>query len=295
MEFRILGPLEAVGTGGVVSLGGRRQRALLAVLLLHRNELVTVDRLADELWGERLPITAAKTVQVYVSRLRSELDQGRIETSGHAYVLRLEEGELDLDRFAVLVERPQGEEPLAAARTLREALSLFRGEPLGDLGYERWAQAEVARLRETRLAALEQCLEAELALGLHRALVAELEVLVREHPLRERLRGQLMLALYRSGRQAEALENYQHARRVLTDELGLEPTEALKDLQRAILAHDPSLEPAENRRNRSRSRRAAAEWEHRRRLRRTRARACRTARRPGRGTRRAWMPLSDQR
>lgn len=246
MEFRILGPLEVFGPSGLVSLGGPRQRAFFGVLLVHRNHPVTVDRLADELWGERLPHRAVKTVQVYVSRLRSELGEGRIVTQGHSYLLRVEDGELDLDRFATLVDQARAQDPRTAARTLREALSLFHGEPLGDLGIEPWANAEVARLRELRLTALEKCLEAELELGRHRALVAELERLVVEHPLRERLRGQLMLALYRSERQADALESYQEARRLLTDELGLEPSDGLRQLQRAILAHDRSLDPRVN-------------------------------------------------
>ncbi len=210
-------------------------------LLLHRNEPVTVDRLADDLWGERLPETAAKTVQVYVSRLRSELGEGRIETRGHGYVLRLEAGELDLDRFEQLVERSQGEEPPQAARTLREALALFRGEPFGDLGYESWAQGEVTRLRELRLAALELRIEADLGLGRHKRLVAELEGLVAEHPLREQLRAQLMLALYRSGRQAHALEVYRQGRAALDEQLGLQPGPELRELEQQILQHDSAL------------------------------------------------------
>ena len=247
MEFRILGSLEVVGPEGVVSLGGPRQRALLCLLLIHRNHAVTVDRLADDLWGERLPDSAVKTVQVFVSRLRSALGEGRIVTHGHSYLLRVEDGELDLDRFVALVDRARTEVPTEAVRTLQEALALFRGEPLGDLAAELWAQAEVARLEALRLVALEQRVDAELELGQHRALVPELERLAVEHPLRERFRGQLMLALYRSGRQADALESYQQTRRKLTDELGLEPSDDLKQLQRAILAHDGSLELATSR------------------------------------------------
>jgi ABC-type branched-subunit amino acid transport system substrate-binding protein/DNA-binding SARP family transcriptional activator len=241
LEFRILGPLEVAGASGVVSLGGQRQRALLALLLLHRNESVSTDRLIDELWGERPPVTAQKTVQVYVSRLRSELGEGRIETRGRGYFLLLDVGELDLDRFEELVERSEREEPRAAAATLREALSLFRGEPLGDLGYEPWAQSEVAKLKDMRIGALERRLDADLDSGRHRQLVAELEALVREHPQRERIRGQLMLALYRSGRQADALESYRQGRTLLAEQLGLEPGPELRELEQRILRHDPSL------------------------------------------------------
>ena len=241
MEFRLLGPLEVVGPSGVVSLGGNRQRALLALLLLHRNEPVSTDRLVDQLWGERPPPTAQKTVQVYVSRLRSELGEGRIETRGHGYVLRLQPGELDLDRFSDLVERSEREDPEAASATLQEALSLYRGEPLADLAYEPWAQSEVARLEELRIGALERRLDADLDRGRHHQVIPELEALVREHPQRERLRGQLMLALYRSGRQGDALESYRQGRKLLDDQLGLEPGPELRELEQRILRQDPSL------------------------------------------------------
>ena len=241
MEFRILGPVSVAVGDREVTLGGVKQRSLLALLLLHRNEPVSTDRLVDELWGERPPETAQKTVQVYVSQLRKLLGEGRIETHGHGYVLRVGEGELDLDRFQALVEGAQQEEPRGAAASLREALSLFRGEPLQDLAYEPWAQSEIARLREIRLAALEQRLQADLELGRHRALVAELEALVRELPLREELRGLLMLALYRSGRQADALEVHREGRRLLDEQLGLEPGPELRELEQQILQHDPSL------------------------------------------------------
>jgi YVTN family beta-propeller protein len=241
VEFRILGPLEVETASGVIELGGQRQRALLALLLVHRNQAITTDLLVDELWGEHPPATAQKIVQVYVSRLRGQLGAGRIETRGHGYALMLRPGELDLDRFEQLVERSEDEAPRAAAATLRDALSLFRQEPLGDLRFEPWAQPEVARLDEMRLGALEQRLDADLELGRHRSVVAELEALVRQNPLRERFRGQLMLALYRSGRQADALESYRLGRLLLDEQLGLKPGPELRELEQRILRQDPSL------------------------------------------------------
>ncbi len=246
MEFRILGPIEATEDGHLVTLGAAKQRALLAVLLLHANEVVSSDRIVDQLWGERAPTKAAKSVQVYVSQLRRLLGEGRLETEGRGYLLRVEPGELDADRFqALLEEGREAHEAGAAARaaeTLRTALDLWRGTPLADVAYEQFAQAEIARLEELRLSALEERIEADLALGRHAALVPELESLVRSEPLRERLRAQLMLALYRSGRQAEALDVYQDARRRLVDELGLEPSRRLYELERGILTQDRALD-----------------------------------------------------
>jgi DNA-binding SARP family transcriptional activator len=250
MDFRVLGPLEARDGEQVVTLGGARQRALLAILLLHAGEVVSVDRLIDELWGDEPPATAAHTVQVFVSRLRKALEQGgfsRLRTRAPGYVIELEPEELDLARFERLVERARGEiaaSPEAAAATLREALALSRGPALADFAFEPFAQAPAARLEELRLATLEERIDADLACGRHAELVGELEGLVREHPLRERLRGQLMLALYRSGRQAEALEVFQAGRRALVDELGIDPSPALQRLERAILQQDFSLELA---------------------------------------------------
>ncbi len=241
MDFRMLGPFEVAVGDRLVALGGVKQRSLLVLLLMHRNEPVSTDRLVDELWGERPPETAQKTVQVYVSQLRKLLGEGRIETHGHGYALRVGDGELDLDRFEVLVERARQEGPRSAATSLREALSLFRGEPLQDLAYEPCAQAEIARMQELRLATLEERVDAELALGRHARLVPELGVLVQEQPLRERLRAQLMLALYRSGRQADALESYREGRALLDEQLGLEPGPQLRELEQRILQHDPSL------------------------------------------------------
>ena len=234
MDFRILGPLEVVEDGHTVDVGAAKQRALLAVLLLSANRVVSRDQLIEALWGERAPGTAQKALGVYVSQLRKALGRERIRTRAPGYELRVEPGELDLDRF----------EQLAAAGDLEGALRLWRGPPLADFAYEPFAQSEIARLSERRLALLEERIERDLASGRHAALVGELEALVREHPVRERLRAQLMLALYRSGRQAEALDVYQAGRRLLADELGLEPGAELRELQRAILAQDPSLAPA---------------------------------------------------
>jgi DNA-binding SARP family transcriptional activator len=249
MEFRILGPLEVADRDRQVVLGGAKQRALLAALLLRANEVVSVDRLIDELWGESPPETAAKVVQVYVSQLRKALaEEGRLLTRPPGYLLRAEREELDTHRFESLFD--EGRRALAAddvrlaAATLRDALSLWRGPPLADFAFEPFAQTEIARLEERRVAALVERIEADLELGLHDDLVAELESLVREHRLNERLRGQLMLALYRSGRQAEALQVYHDGRRELVEELGLDPGPALQRLEQAILTQDPKLDPA---------------------------------------------------
>jgi DNA-binding SARP family transcriptional activator/ABC-type branched-subunit amino acid transport system substrate-binding protein/DNA-binding beta-propeller fold protein YncE len=246
MEFRILGPLEVSKEGAAISLGGPKQRAVLAVLLLHRGEVLSTERLIDELWGESPPPTAAKSVQVYVSQLRKALGDGMLETHGRGYLLRTEPGQVDVERFAGLLERGRNQlesgEAREAADTLREALQLWRGPPLSDLAYESFIRSEIARLDELRLAALEERIEAELRLGGQAELVSELESLVRDHPLRERFRGQLMLSLYRAGRQAEALDAYQEGRTFLVEELGLEPGPGLRELERAILNHDPQLE-----------------------------------------------------
>jgi DNA-binding SARP family transcriptional activator len=243
LAFRVLGPLEVLDGDRALAFGGSRQRALLAMLLLHANELVSADRLIDALWGAAPPPTAAKTIQVYVSRLRKELGDGRLVTQAPGYALQVDRSELDLAQFEQLLGEAQRSEPARAADTLRRALALWRGPALADLAYESFAQPEIARLEELRWAALEQRIDADLAAGHHAELVGELGALVAEHPLRERLRGQLMLALYRSGRQAEALNAYRQARRELSDELGLEPSEELRQLEQAILRQDPALEP----------------------------------------------------
>jgi DNA-binding SARP family transcriptional activator/ABC-type branched-subunit amino acid transport system substrate-binding protein/DNA-binding beta-propeller fold protein YncE len=259
-EFRILGPLEVSDEGREIDIGGPRQRALLAVLLLHGNEVVSRDRLIDELWGDAPPTAAVKTLQAHVSRLRGALngeegasksEGGRLETHGPGYLLRVNPGELDADRFQSLVDDARrtlaGGEPQRAAEGLRQALALWRGPALADFSYQSFARTEIARLDELQLTALEERVEADLELGRHGALVAELEALVARHPLRERLRGQLMLALYRSDRQAEALNVYQQGRRALAEELGLDPSQGLQRLERQILAQDPALALPERR------------------------------------------------
>jgi DNA-binding SARP family transcriptional activator/ABC-type branched-subunit amino acid transport system substrate-binding protein len=254
MQFGILGPLEVSDEGRRVEIGGHKQRALLASLLLHANEVVSLDRLIDELWGETPPPTAAKTLQAQVSRLRRSLNGdedpaahmlGPLETRGHGYLLKVEPGQVDADRFQGMLEearRTRAEGKLEeAAEELRRALALWRGPALADFAYEPFAQTEIARLDELQLTALEERLDADLALGRHTELIGELEALVARHPLRERLRGQLMLALYRSDRQAEALHVYQEFRLALAEELGLEPSQGLQRLERQILEQDPEL------------------------------------------------------
>jgi DNA-binding SARP family transcriptional activator len=246
MEFRILGPLEAWDEGRELSLGGPKPRALLAVLLLHPNEVGPADRLIDELWSEDSPEDAAAAVRVNVSRLRKALPPDVLTTRSPGYVVRVEPDALDLHRFERLVD--EGRSLLSrglaadASGRLRDALSLWRGPALADFAYESFAQGAIARLEEIRLAAVELRIDADLALGRDDELVGELEALVGEHPLRERLRRYLMTALYRSGRQAEALDAYQDARRALVDGLGIDPSIALQELERAILRQDPALD-----------------------------------------------------
>ena len=233
--------------GRAVALGGAKPRALLALLALHANQPVSAERVAVALWGEDVPPSAVKTVQVYVARLRKALgDPGVLATTPAGYRLRVRPGELDAERFERLVA--DGRRSLAegraerAAAELRQALELWRGPPLAELAATPFAPAEIARLEEQQLGAVEVRVEADLAAGRHAELVAELGQLTREHPWRERLHAQLMLALYRAGRQADALEAYRHAREVLVDELGIEPGAELHDLHEAILAQDPGLE-----------------------------------------------------
>ena len=250
MEFLILGPLEAVDGGRKLPLGGTKQRALLAMLLLHAGEVVSSDRLIEELWGAARSKDAGKALSVAVARLRKALaparspeDEPLLVTRPPGYQLSLAPDQLDLHRFERLVaEARAAADPATAARKLRDALALWRGPPLGDLAYESFAQAHIARLDELRLTAIEDRLRADLELGRHAELVGELESLVVEHPLRERLRELLMLALYRSGRQAEALDAYADARRTLVEELGIEPGRELRTLQEAILHQEPALD-----------------------------------------------------
>ena len=244
MEFRILGSLEVVARGRALKLGGSRQRTLLALLLTRANEVVSTDRLIDELWGARPPRTAANALQYHVSQLRKTLAPGgSIVTQDPGYLIQVGPDELDLLRFERLVEEARQSSPELAARLLRDALGLWRGPALADLAHESFAQAEILRLEELRVAALERRLEADLELGRHADLVGELEILVRQHPLRERLRAELMRALYGTGRQAEALEVYRETRRLLVDELGIDPSVALQELEQAVLRQDPALTP----------------------------------------------------
>ncbi len=246
LDFRILGPLEVVEHGRVLALGGPRQRALLAILLLRRGEVVSSDRLIDELWGERPPASAAKTLQGYVSHLRKALGAGVLLTRSGGYLLATQPGQVDAERFETLVADAHHAlargDAAQARKLLGSALELWRGDALADLAYEPFAAREITRLEEARNAALEDRVEADLMRGQHRGLVGELESLVALHPHRERLRGQLMIALYRSGRQAEALEAYQRGRQALNDELGLEPGPELRALEQRILDHDPTLD-----------------------------------------------------
>jgi DNA-binding SARP family transcriptional activator len=248
IRFRILGPLEVQADGGEVRLGGQKPRALLALLLLHPNEVVPADRLIDELWGGDSREAGAGPLRVNVARLRKALPEGVLTTRSPGYMVSVAPDELDLHRFERLVDEGRGllARGLAAdaSRPLHEALSLWRGPALAEFAYESFAQSAIARLDEIKLAATELRIDADLALGRHDELIGELEALVAEHPLRERLRGCLMTALYRSGRQAEALDAYHNARRALVDELGIEPSPGLQELERAILRQDPALDIA---------------------------------------------------
>jgi DNA-binding SARP family transcriptional activator len=242
MEFRILGPLEVYDGERLLPLGGAKQRGLLAMLLLNANTVVSVERLLDALWGERQPASGAKTLHVYVSQLRKALADDRVVTQPPGYVLRLDPGELDETRFRALRAKADTAGAHEAAELLREALSLWRGAPLADLAYEEFARGEIARLEELHAGTIERRIDVDIELGRHLELAAELESLVAGYPLRERLRAQLMLVLYRSGRQAEALEAYQAARRALVEELGIEPGRELRELESSILRQDPSLD-----------------------------------------------------
>ena len=246
MEFRILGPLEVRDGDALLTPPGAGLRSLLTLLLLHANEAVSTDRLLDALWPDGPPPSGAAALQVRVSYLRKALGSaGRlVVTKPPGYSIEVGRGELDVHRFEDLVEQADAAEPANAASLLREALGLWRGPPLADVAYETFAQPAIARLEELRLAALERRIEADLELGRHADLVGELDALVNEHPLRERPRSQQMLALYRSGRQVEALASFQEARATLVDELGIEPGPVLRQLELAILRQDPSLDLA---------------------------------------------------
>src|SRR5829696_2917499 len=251
MDYRILGPLEVLDEGREIPVQGSKQRALLGLLLLHGNETLSTARVIDELWGDQPPARATKTVHVHVSRLRKALAApgngvpGALLTREHGYELRVEPDAVDADRFESLAEHGSRElaagHPGEAVAALEAALGLWRGPPLSDLAGEPFAQPEIARLDELRMVAVERRFEAMLALGEHDAVASRLGGLIREHPYRERLRALLMLALYRADRQAEALQAYTNARRRLVGDLGIEPGEHLRELERRILAQDPGL------------------------------------------------------
>ena len=254
MRFLVLGPLEVEADNGPVVLGGPKERLLLALLLARPDQVVSVEALVRGLWGERPPPTAAKTLQSHIKRLRRALEPGRVRgaagevlvTRQPGYVLRVAPGALDAARFEeltatarrALTDGAAG----AAGSMLREALGLWRGQAFEEFLDADVAVAEADRLGELRLVAVEDRVEADLQLGQHRELVAELEGLVRDHPLRERLWSQLLLALYRSGRQADALLAYQRARSMLVEELGIDPGAELRRLHAAVLAQDPGLD-----------------------------------------------------
>jgi DNA-binding SARP family transcriptional activator/predicted ATPase len=240
VEVRLLGPLEVGVSGRRLELRRPKQRAVLALLALRAGEVVSIDRLVDELWGGTPPKAAVGSLQNLVSELRKALEPDVLMTRSPGYVLEIDRALVDSHRFERLVRDAQGA-PEARAAVLREALGLWRGPALADLSFEPFAQAEIARLEELRAAAKEDLFDAELLLGRHATLVGELEAFVAQNPLRERPRGQQMLALYRSGRQADALEAYRSARETLVEELGIDPSPELQRLEQAILRHDPSL------------------------------------------------------
>jgi DNA-binding SARP family transcriptional activator len=238
VEFAILGPLEAREGGEPMALGGPKQRALLAILLLEAGKVVSLDHLVDALWAGNSPPTAVASLQNFVAQLRKVLGPDVIETRQPGYLVRLGPEQLDVARVRTLVDEARASEPVHRAELLDEALALWRGEPLAEFRYETFAQEEIARLEEFKLTLLEERAEAKLAIGEHADLVTELEALVRRHPLRERLRAQLMLALYRSGRQAQALEAYREGRELLVQELGLEPSPLLRSVHASILRQE---------------------------------------------------------
>jgi eukaryotic-like serine/threonine-protein kinase len=245
MEIRILGPLEVRDGERVLELGRGKESALLADLVIHRGEPLAPDRLADDLWGEHPPPSSAKTLRALVSRLRRTLGRDAIVLRGGGYLLADDGLTTDVAELERLLSRSRStHDEATAVDALTSALALFRGPPLADFAYEEFAQSEIRRLDELRLGALENRLERDLAAGRHPDTISELETLVAEHPLRERFRAQLMLGLYRAGRQAEALDAYQAARRTLLDELGIEPRPELRELQQAILRQDPALDAA---------------------------------------------------
>jgi DNA-binding SARP family transcriptional activator len=244
LDFRILGPLEVTGEDGPLPIAAEKQRIVLAVLLLANGRPVSTDELVEALWGDDPPKTAATSLHNFVSQLRKLVGPDLLVTKVPGYALQIAPEQLDLNRFLQLVASARAAEPAEAVLLLREALSLWRGAPLADLVYASFAGNEIGRLEELRLAALEQRIDVDLALGRHDDVAAELDLLVAAHPLRERLRGQLMLALYRAGRQAEALQAYHQARKVLDDDLGIDPSPELQRLYGQILRQEGSLKPS---------------------------------------------------
>jgi len=253
MEIRVLGPLEVAAGAGLIELPTAKARLLFAALVVHANEVVSTDRLFEVLWGAEPPESAANTLQTYVGHLRRALDPDRarrqagqvIVTRQPGYVLEVDQDAIDAARFERLAERGRRElatAPAEAARTLRDALAMWRGEAFCDFTFEPCMQAEITRLTELRLAALEDRIGADLSLGEHHVLVGELAQLVSEHPFRERLAGQFMVALYRDGRQADALRAYARLRETLVEQLGIEPNPTVADLERAILEQRPDLD-----------------------------------------------------
>ncbi len=242
LEFRLLGPLEVLDETGPLLLGGRKQRSVLALLLLEAPRPVPTDRLIDVLWGERPPRTATTSLQNFVSQLRKTLGSDTLVTKAPGYALAIRPEQVDLNRFRDLASQARATEDAAKrAERLRTALEIWRGPALADLEFEAFAPEAVAPLEEERIVALEERIEADLETGRHGDLVGELEALVQQHPVRERLRAHLMLALYRAGRQAEALDVYQSARRVLVEQLGIEPSRELQALHSAILRQEAGL------------------------------------------------------
>jgi DNA-binding SARP family transcriptional activator len=241
LDFRILGPLEVEGEAGPVALGGPRQRALLAVLVLDAGRVVPTDRLVDLLWGEEAPRTATTSLQNAVSQLRKLLGTELVETRPPGYVLRADARQIDAARFERALREARAEPPARRSELLRDALATWRGPALADFAFEQFAQPEIRRLEELRLVALEERIAADMELARHADVVGELEALVAEHPLRETFRRQLMLALYRAGRQAEALDAFQDARTRFVEELGIEPGPELRRLQAEILRHEAGI------------------------------------------------------
>ena len=243
-DFRLLGPLEVASEDATLELGGPKQRALLALLLFDAGRAVSTDRLIEALWGEQPPRTAATSLQNFVSQLRKVLGADRIVTKPPGYLIRIDSSELDVNRAQALLEEAKVVSASERSKKLRDALALWRGPPLEEFGYEAFAQNEIGRLGELRLILLEERIDAEIEVGEPGTVVGELEALVVEHPLRERFREQLMLALYRSGRQAEALDAFQQGRRTLVEELGIDPSPRLQQLHAAILRQEVDLQPA---------------------------------------------------